>query len=160
MTDPTNDQGIPPVPPPYTAPAQPPAYTAPTAGQPAPAQPASAPPAYGAPAYGQPAAGQSDAAQPGYAPAYGGTTATPTKTLSLIGMIAGIVGVVAFGYFLPASIAALVLGYMGKKREGMPARGFWLTAIITGWVGVAITVIGGIALIAIFALASSGSGSY
>lgn len=94
----------------------------------------------------------------GYAqPAYSAVPASAPKTLSLIGMIAGIVGVLAFGWFIPASIAALVLGYMGKSREGAPAKGFWLTAIITGWVGVAITVIGGIALIAIFALAGAGS---
>lgn len=155
MSDPTNDQGVPPVPTPPAAvdhPVEPPAYRAPEA----------APPAYGAPAAAQPAYAQPDAApQAGYAPAYSGAPAAPPKTLSLIGMIAGIVGVVAVGYFLPASIAALVLGYMGRKREGLAARGFWLTAIILGWVGVGITVIGGIALIAIFALAGAGSyGSY
>jgi hypothetical protein len=66
-------------------------------------------------------------------------------------MIAGIVGVVSFGWFLPATIAALILGYMGRKREGVAAKGFWLTAIITGWVGVALTVlvVGGVILFAI-----------
>ena len=75
-------------------------------------------------------------------------------------MISGIVGVLAFGWFVPASIAALILGYMGKNREGLAAKGFWLTAIITGWIGAAITIIGAIAFIAIFALAGAGSYSY
>jgi hypothetical protein len=55
-------------------------------------------------------------------------------------MVAGIVGVISFGYFGLASIAALILGYMGKKREPA-ARGFWLTGIITGWVGIGLMII-------------------
>ena len=30
---------------------------------------------------------------------------------------------------------------MGKKREGAQAKGFWMTAIITGYVGLALTVL-------------------
>jgi hypothetical protein len=118
----------------------------PVAPEPAAATPP--PPAYAPPAYTPPA----------YAPGVG---VAPPKTLSLIGMIVGIIGVVAFGWFVPASIAALVLGYMGKKREGAPAKGFWLTAIITGWVGVALTVlvVGGVILIAVLG-AASGYNSY
>ena len=166
MSDPTNDKNVPVVPPapgdatPITAPpaaygAQP-AYQQPTAGQPGYPQPAYGQPTSGQPGYSQPAYGQ-----PGYAPTYSAVQPGPLRTLSLIGMIVGIVGVLSFGWFVPASIAALVLGYMGKKREGVPAKGFWVTAIITGWVGVAITVLGAIGFIVIFALtAATGTSSY
>jgi hypothetical protein len=65
------------------------------------------------------------------------------KTTSLIGMIVGIVGFLLspfFGSGLLFSIAAIVLGYVGRKREPQ-ARGFWLAALITGWIGFAIGVI-------------------
>ena len=62
------------------------------------------------------------------------------KPLSIISMVTGIIGVISFGYFGLASIAALILGYMGKKREPS-AKAFWLTGIITGWVGVALMII-------------------
>ena len=146
MTDPNSDStGVPPVPP-----ASAPGYTP----QPTPQTNDT----YSG--YAQPTA-QTNDTYSGYAqPTYASVPAVAPKTLSLIGMIAGIVGVVAFGWFLPASIAALILGYMGKTREGLPAKGFWMTAIITGWIGAAITVIGGIAFIAIFAIAGAGSVSY
>ena len=146
------DENLPPTPPPApepAAPTAPPAYVAPTA-----------PPAYAPPAYVAPTA------PPAYAaPAYGNPVAAPKKTLSLIGMIAGIVGLVGFAIvFLPivGSIlqlfipgAALVLGILGRKREGAPARGFWITAIITGIVGLAIAIIALIGWIALFAVGSA-----
>jgi hypothetical protein len=58
-------------------------------------------------------------------------------------MIAGIVGFVLspmFGAGLPFSIAAAVLGHIGRKREPA-AQGFWLTALITGWSGFVIGVV-------------------
>ncbi len=115
MTDPT-----PPVPPagePAAAPPQQPAPSQQTAPYGVPPQP------YGA-QQGYP--GQQ------YAPA-------PPKGLSITSLITGIVGVVAIGWFVPASIAAIITGTMAKKREPY-ARGFWLTGIITGWVGVGLTV--------------------
>ncbi len=54
-------------------------------------------------------------------------------------MIMGIVGL----FFAPCfgfSIAALVLGYKGRKREPA-ARGFWVTALTTGWIGLVVGVI-------------------
>jgi hypothetical protein len=82
-------------------------------------------------------------------------------------MIAGIVGLLGagivaipivgsiLGLFIPG--AALVLGILGRKREGLPARGFWLTAIITGIIGLAIAVIALILwIIAIVAAGASG----
>jgi hypothetical protein len=107
-----------------------------------PAQYGQQPAVYGQPQqpvqqYAQPAAGQYQAYPGGvYAP-----VPAPPRGLSIAAMITGIVGVVAFGWFLPASIAALILGSMGKKREGQPARAFWLTGIITGWVGIGLCVV-------------------
>lgn len=92
-------------------------------------------------AYGAPA-------QPGYAaPAYGTAPSKPTPVFSLISLIAGIIGLVGFfvvfipfvggimQLFIPA--AAVVLGFIGKKKEPA-AKGMWLTGIILGFVGVAI----------------------
>ena len=58
------------------------------------------------------------------------------KTLSLTGMVMGIVGIALGPGGIPFAITALVLGNMGSKNEP-GARGFWLTARITGWVGLA-----------------------
>ncbi len=66
-------------------------------------------------------------------------SATPSSSTSLIGMIMGIVGI----FFAPCfgfSIAALVLGFKGRKREP-EARGFWLTALTTGWIGLSVGLI-------------------
>jgi hypothetical protein len=139
MTDPDNG-AVPPVPPP-ASPVTPP-----------PAPPVAPPPPAGG--YAAPA------------PAYATTGAlAPKKTLSLIGMIAGIVGLLGFWVvfipivgsilqlFIPA--AALVLGILGRKREGLPARGFWLTAIITGIVGLVIAVIALIGWIVIIAVGNA-----
>ena len=97
-----------------------------------------------------------------YAPAGG---LAPKKTLSLIGMIAGIVGLLGFWIvfipiigsvlqlFIPG--AALVLGILGRKREGTPAKAFWITAIITGIVGLVIAFIALIGWIALIAMSNS-----
>ena len=97
-----------------------------------------------------------------YAPAGG---LAPKKTLSLIGMIAGIVGLLGvwivfipiigsvLQLFIPG--AALVLGILGRKREGTPAKAFWMTAIITGIVGVVIAIIALIGWIALFAIGNA-----
>ncbi|MFM9918995.1 hypothetical protein [Lacisediminihabitans sp. H27-G8] len=138
MTDPDNG-AVPPVPPPaspVTPPVAPPVM----------------PPA--------PPAGDGYTTAP---PAYAATGVVgPKKTLSLIGMIAGIVGLLGFWVvfipivgsvlqlFIPG--AALVLGILGRKREGLPAKGFWMTAIITGIVGLVIAIIALIGWIALFAI--------
>jgi hypothetical protein len=71
--------------------------------------------------------------------------------LSIISMVAGILGIVGFpvvafipivggglGMFIPA--AAVVLGFHGKSKEPR-AKGFWLTGIITGFVGLALAIL-------------------
>lgn len=90
--------------------------------------------------------------------------AGPPKVLSLIGMIAGIVGVVFSlfgGWGFVFSIAAVVLGFIGKSKEGAPAKGFWLTAIITGFAGIALSLIWLIVTIGFFVVAASvGTSTY
>ena len=142
MTDP--DYGaVPPVPPPAGS-------VTPPSSAPGPSAPAPPP----APGYTPPTTA--------YAPAGG---LAPKKTLSLIGMIAGIVGLLGFWVvfipiigsvlqlFIPG--AALVLGILGRKREGTPAKVFWITAIITGIVGLVIAIIALIGWIALFAIGNS-----
>ncbi len=84
------------------------------------------PQAYGqAPAYGQ----------PGYAP-------PATNGLSIASMILGIVGILGSLIWiglLPA-VAAVITGHMAVKRQPS-AKPFWLTGLITGYIGIAITVI-------------------
>ena len=119
-------------------------------GQPAPAAPAYGQGAPAAPAYGQPAA-------PGYASA----PAKPSQVLSILSLVGGIVGLVgSFFYFgLLFSIAAVVLGFIAKKKE--PAsKGMWLTGIILGFVGIAIGVIFIIIAIIAFAVLASYGNTY
>ena len=147
---PTPDGGADRTPPPPPAYGDQPAYSQPSAAgqQPANGQPAG---------YGQqPAAysGQPYGAQP-----YGAPAAPKTPVLGIIGMILGILGVLIsiFGGFgLLFSIAAIVLGFLGRAKE-RAAKGFWLTALITGFVGVLISV--GWIIFYVVAIAA-GIGSY
>ena len=140
-----------PPPAPYGAPEAPAApaaerpdpYSAPPAPSAPPASGYSAPPAapYGAPAapYGAPTApyGGQQPYSPGAYAAPG-----PAQGLSLAAMITGIAGaflsLFAFG-FLPA-LAAVILGHIASKRQPY-AKPFWLTGIITGYVGVGISIL-------------------
>jgi hypothetical protein len=97
---------------------------------------------------------------------------TPTKTpvLSLISLIAGIVGLLGawivvipvvgsiLGLFIPA--AAVVLGVLGRKREPYASKGLWLTGIILGIVALAIAVIALIFWIIAFAAAGASGYNY
>jgi hypothetical protein len=88
---------------------------------------------------------------------YGGT-APQSKTLSLIGMILGILGVLSgfFGWGLLFAIGAVVLGHLGKRREPT-AKPFWLTALITGYIGIALNVVVlGLAIIVAIAAINAG----
>ncbi|MGO7984060.1 hypothetical protein ACC691_40180, partial [Rhizobium johnstonii] len=77
--------------------------------------------------------------------------------------IAGIVGFVLawiFGSGILFSIAAVILGFLGRKKEPA-AKGMWLTGIILGFVGILIAVIFIIFwIIAIVALSTSGYYTY
>jgi len=63
-------------------------------------------------------------------------------------MILGIVGLlftlVGFG-FLPA-VAAVITGHLGQRRQPY-ARPFWLTGMITGYIGVAFALLTGLVLL-------------
>ena len=95
------------------------------------------------------------------APTYGSSPSDAPKSpvLSIISLITGILGVVTgfFGWGLLFSIAAVVLGHLGKKKEPA-ARGFWLTGLITGYAGIAVNVVVlGLAILAAIALVSTGT---
>jgi len=93
-------------------------------------------------------------AAPAYDSTPGGAAPAKSPVLSIISLITGILGVVTgfFGWGLLFSIAAVVLGHLGKKKEPA-ARGFWLTGLITGYVGIAVNVVFlGIAILGVFAL--------
>ncbi|GAA0998195.1 hypothetical protein GCM10009563_21860 [Subtercola frigoramans] len=85
-----------------------------------------------------------------------------SPVLSIIGMVAGILGflisLVSFGIggFL-FSVGGVVLGFLGRKKEPA-ARGFWLTALITGFAGLALSVI--LILVFIIAIVSNINTSY
>ena len=113
---------------------------------------ATPPPAGGPPppaAYGSPQA----------AP-YPGSPATKQPILSILALVAGIIGILGspvvfipiaggiFGLFIPA--AAVVLGFLGRTKEPR-AKGFWLTGIITGAIGVALALLSIVIWAVIFA---------
>lgn len=86
--------------------------------------------------------------------------AKPTPVLSIISLVAGIVsfvgGAIVFipivgsilHFFIP--LAAVILGFMGKKKEPA-AKGMWLTGIILGFVGIAVALISLVIYIGLFA---------
>lgn len=96
-----------------------------------------------------------------------GAAAAKSPILSIISLISGILGFLGAGiaflpivgiiaWFLP--IAAIVLGFLGKKKEPATAKGLWLTGIILGFLGLAICLIG--VLFWIVALIASSSSGY
>lgn len=128
-------------------------------GSAVPPVPPAAPAAPAAPSYSAPQ--PAVPAEPGYtAPAYATAPASATPILSILSLIGGIVGILAswFYFGLLFSIAAIVLGFIGKKKEPA-AKGFWLTGIILGFVGIAIGLISIIVTIIAFAVLASYSGT-
>ncbi|MCU1543039.1 MAG: hypothetical protein JWM50_904 [Microbacteriaceae bacterium] len=133
-----DDESTPPVPPAASPYSPPPA---------APAHP-SAPPAYGS----------APTAQPNPYAVNAGPVAP--RGLSIASMVTGIASVVfAFFWFgfLPG-VAAVILGHLAQRRQP-DARPFWLTGIITGYVGILIGIIqGAFILFLIIAAVNSGNG--
>jgi len=66
----------------------------------------------------------------------------PSPSLSIISMILGILGVVIgfVGGGLLFSVGAVVLGHLGQRKEP-EARGFWVTGLVTGYLGVVVNLI-------------------
>jgi len=160
MTDPNtpNEQpgqpeqpATPPVPPPPAQPQTPPAYGAPT-GAPVPPQ---APPAYGQPPQA-PVPPQYGGPQQPYGQPYAGAPVQKSPILSILSLVAGIIGVISSFFYIGAlfGIAAIVLGFIGKGKEPR-AKGFWLTGIILGFVAVVIEIIFIVVLVIIVASYSS-----
>jgi hypothetical protein len=119
----------------------------PAAAQPNPYAP-SAPPQYGPP-------------QPYN---YGPYVPQPPQGLSIVSMVLGIVGLLlsfaGWGFLL--NVAAVITGHMATKRHPY-AKGFWLTGIITGYVGLGFTLLWGAFWLIILVLsitAGSSSGIY
>ncbi len=95
--------------------------------------------------------------------------AKPAPILSIISLVAGIVsflgGLIVFipivgsilHLFLPA--AAIVLGFLGKKKEPA-AKGMWLTGIILGFIGIAVALISLLIWIALIATAGTSGYEY
>ena len=94
---------------------------------------------------------------PGYAApqAYAPVPAGPPTGLSLASMITGIAGLVLFlvGFGFPPAVAAVILGHIGQKRQPY-ARGFWLTGLITGYIGVGLSLLSLVVLIVILVAAA------
>jgi hypothetical protein len=72
--------------------------------------------------------------------------------------LAGLVLTLVWLGFLPA-LAAVITGHLAQRRQPA-ARGFWLTGIITGYVGIAISVIGLLFLVLVLAFTASASYNY
>ena len=74
-------------------------------------------------------------------------------------MVAGIGGIVLGGFIL-ASIAAVVMGHMAQKRQPY-AKAFWLTGLITGYIGIGIGLIVALLVVVWFvAIATIASNGY
>jgi len=119
-----------------------PQYTQPPAPQqPAPQQPQYAPPAQPAAAPSQYPAKQYPVQYPAQpyqqqypAPQY--ATAPPNNVLAIISMISSIVGFFTFGIL---SILGVILGHIGLsqiKNRGEGGRGFAITGLIVGYIGI------------------------
>jgi hypothetical protein len=115
------------------------------------------PPAPPAPSYS--AAAGAPGASPYTTPYGSGPAGVPDKKpLSITSMALGIAStalsflIVLWFLAIPLGIAAIVLAVLGKRKE-RNAKGFWLTGLITGIVGVAlsllIVIVGAIALAAL-----------
>jgi hypothetical protein len=78
--------------------------------------------------------------------------ATRPQGLAIASMSVGIASVVLCcfgGLFL--GIPAVILGHIAQRKQPW-ARGFWLTGLITGYVGVGIGILGIIYYVAVFAM--------
>lgn len=73
---------------------------------------------------------------------YAGAPAAPSSTLSVLSLVFGIIGLFLSLFLiglLPA-IAGVILGHVALKREPH-ARGMAVAGLVTGYVGVAISVL-------------------
>ena len=170
------DEPIPPIPTPTAAAPVPPVEPAPkVAKRPVePPAPAAWPNPYAntgaAPAYGPPVTPAPAQAPPAYAPptmgpppayAYGPGVVAPASGLSIASMILGIASVVLACVYIGGlvGIGAVITGHLATRRQPH-ARGFWLTGLITGYVGIAIGAFEIIVVVIIFVSYSTNPTGY
>jgi hypothetical protein len=94
--------------------------------------------------------------------AYQPYQAGPPTGLSIASMVLGIAGI--FFFFGLVSIAAIITGHLAQRSQPH-ARGFWLTGLITGYVGLGlgllvIVIYVGYFVVLFGVLGSSGYSSY
>ena len=97
-------------------------------------------------------------------PPYTVMPAAPSSTLSVLALVFGIVGLVFSSFLLgllPA-IGGVILGHLALKREPH-ARGMAIAGLSTGYVGIAISVLGGLLILVPvvllwFGIAAAGAG--
>jgi hypothetical protein len=112
----------------------------PGSGSPGFGPPGYGPPGYGPPGYGNPGYGQQGYGQQGYGYGYGYSPPPPNNGLAVASLICGVLGLALCQL---AGIAALVMGYIARKRireTGEQGAGMALAGIILGWVSVALLV--------------------
>jgi len=106
--------------------------------------------------YGQPAS-----YQPGYQPAWTGGPgypATRTNGLAIAALVCGIAQFV--GFWLLGTIPAIVLGHMARRQirqTGEQGAGMATAGLVLGYIGVALTVIFVIAIVAVVVASPSSS---
>jgi Domain of unknown function (DUF4190) len=91
---------------------------------------------------------------------YAYATPIPPRGLSIASMVTGIVGVVfgvSYGLGLFPAIAAIITGHLAQKRQPS-AKGFWLTGLICGYVGLALSLLGIAFLIFVIAIVANSAG--
>lgn len=83
--------------------------------------------------------------EPAVPPVPGAVEPIRPMGLAIASMVTGITGVLLAiaGFGLLPAIAAVVTGHLAQRREPH-ARPFWLTGIITGYVGLGLSVIIGL----------------
>jgi len=84
--------------------------------------------------------------------------AGPKQGLSLTSFILGLAGLVFSWVFVLgflASLAAIILGFIGKAKEPQAPKWMWLVGIITGFVAIVISIIVIVGFIVLLATAGS-----
>lgn len=114
---------------------------------------------YQQPGYAQaPGYPQGGYPQAGYAQGGYGYAAPGNNTLALVSLIAGIAGYIVLPFV--AHIAAIITGHMAKKQiaqTGEQGGGMATAGLVLGYVGVALSVLGGIIVVIALVAASNGS---